>query len=262
MKINRNILPYEHAEIVDFYIGRNISIPEYNSYSGDTICWYVGDETEHFSENRNELAINLDVSPFSIIQPHQTHGSRVAVISENFSSLDFAARAELLEGTDALITNLPNIVIGVNTADCVPVLFYAPSKSIIGVAHAGWRGTASRIVQNVVNEMMKLGASLSEIEAGIGVAISMENYEVGNEVVEALIGANIPIETCSMINSNTNKYHVDLREANRQILLQAGLKPENIKKNSDCTFANSNFYSARRDTINSGRNYTGIVLKK
>lgn len=262
MKINRNILPKCNPGVIDFYIGRGDDADALDNYSGDSICWYVGDFTNHFADNRELLASMLQVPQGSIMQPHQTHSSRVVCIDNSFFDAPFTDRAALLEGTDALVTSLPDIVIGVNTADCVPILFYDPTSHMAAAAHAGWRGTASRIAEATVQAMVAHGASILTMQVGIGVAISEPHYEVGDEVVEALKAANIPLATLAHRHVEPhNKYHVDLREANLQILLQCGIDPANIKVSTQCTYATPSLYSARRQGINSGRNYTAILLR-
>lgn len=260
MKINCSLLPGDFPEVFDFYIGRNNN--GFNNYAGDTICWYTGDNPEHYAVNIDELARNLCIPKSGIIQPRQTHSANVLTLSEDFLDADFIARAEMLNEVDAMVTRLPEIAIGVNTADCVPIVFYEPEQKIIGVAHAGWRGTAAMIATATVKAMENIGANRSKILAGIGVAISEENYEVGDEVVEALLKTGIEESTFARRYPEKNKYHVDLRAANREILINYGLKAENIKVSDICSFGNEEFYSARRQGINSGRNYTGIMLLK
>ena len=87
---------------------------------------------------------------------------------------------------DAIVTNRPNIAIGIVTADCGPVLFSDPKNKVIGAAHAGWRGATEGILEATIDKMRQLGAKVENIQATLGPTISGENYEVGPEFIENL----------------------------------------------------------------------------
>ncbi|MBR2083630.1 MAG: laccase domain-containing protein, partial [Muribaculaceae bacterium] len=129
-----------------------------NPYSGVNLCDYVGDDALRVLDARLTLAMQLGVDLDNLVMPRQTHSCRVAVIDEHFRSLDIDQQEAALEGVDALVTSLPGVVIGVNTADCVPMALVDGQAGIIAVAHAGWRGTAGRIAAKVVNGMCRQGA--------------------------------------------------------------------------------------------------------
>ena len=175
--------------------------------------------------------------------PRQVHSDHVCWISE-------AGRPE---ATDAVITDKPGLCACVKTADCIPVLLYDTHQRIVAAAHAGWRGTVSRIVQNTVRQMQP--HSPADLHAIIGPGISLEWFEVGDEVYEAFRAAGFPMER---IAKRVGAWHIDLWEANRWLLEQEGVKDIYIQ--STCTRACDDFYSARRETINTGRNYNGIFI--
>lgn len=108
----------------------------------------------------------------------QVHGDKVIVINE-FTDKE-------LEG-DGLVTNIRGIALGIQTADCGPVLFYDPQVEVIGACHAGWRGAKAGILQATLQAMIELGAKRSRIYATLGPTIQQKNYEVGPEFPE-LIG--------------------------------------------------------------------------
>ena len=127
-----------------------------NAYSGVNLCDYVGDDALRVLDARLTLAMHLGVDLDNLIMPRQTHSTRVAVIDERFRSLDIDKQEAALEGVDALVTTLHGVVIGVNTADCVPLVLVDGQAGVIAVAHAGWRGTVGRIGEAVVKEIPKL----------------------------------------------------------------------------------------------------------
>ncbi len=107
------------------------------------------------------------------------------------------------------------------------------------------------------------GSIASDIIAGIGPAISIDNYEVGNEVVDQFIenGYDISDSSVYMKNEQALKYHIDLKEINRREMVRLGVHEKNIEKSNLCTFDNGElFFSARRQTIHSGRMLTGIMI--
>lgn len=175
--------------------------------------------------------------------PRQVHSDHVCWMSE-------AGRPE---ATDAVITDKPGLCACVKTADCIPVLLYDTHQRIVAAAHAGWRGTVSRIVQKTIRQMQP--HSPADLHAIIGPGISLEWFEVGDEVYEAFRAAGFPMER---IAKRVGAWHIDLWEANRWLLEQEGVKDIYIQ--GTCTRACNDFYSARRETINTGRNYNGIFI--
>ena len=231
-----------------------------NAYSGVNLCDYVGDDALRVLDARLTLAMKLGVDLDDIVMPRQTHSCQVAVIDEAFRAMDIDKQEAALEGVDALVTSLKGVVIGVNTADCVPIVLTDPQAGIIAVAHAGWRGTVGRIAQNVVEEMVRNGAKAHRIQATMGPSICQDCFEVGDEVVEAFSKAHFDLDFIVKRNAETGKAHIDLRAANRAVLIEAGLQPENIILSQHCSRCeHDRFFSARRLGINSGRTFTGIL---
>lgn len=206
---------------------------------------------------------NLDLLKQSIgfvntrfVIPRQTHTDVVAVVDE--SNCD-----EIFENTDALITNSANIVVCIKTADCVPILLLDPVRKVIGAVHAGWRGTAQNIGGKAIEKMVKIfGSNPSDIIAAIGPSISMEHYEVGPEVIDTIAPMLYKAEKAlSTSDTPTGKRHLNLSEANYQLLVQAGITERNIDSTSLCTYSHPDvFFSARRDGSKTGRMINGIGI--
>ena len=182
--------------------------------------------------------------------PRQVHSDNVLWMHE-------AGRPE---ATDAVITDQPGLPVCVKTADCIPVLLYDTRQRIVAAVHAGWRGTVSRIVQKTVRQMHPLDPK--DLHAIIGPGISLQQFEVGDEVYEAFFAAGFPMERIARRFPSSNgkeAWHIDLWDANRFLLQELGV--DDIFVEGTCTRASEDFYSARRETINTGRNYNGIVIK-
>jgi len=213
-------------------------------------------EAENMVNNLEILRTALRAENERFIIPKQTHSDIIAVVDHY--SIDDA-----FENTDAVITNLPGVMVCVKTADCVPILIVDPVKRVVGAVHAGWRGTAQNIPGKTIEKMWKVfGCNPLDIVAAIGPCISQTNYEVGSEVIQAIKShLNSPEKAIDKKENAEGKFHLNLTEANFQLLTQAGLKGENIDPLYRCTYANSQeFYSARRDGHKTGRMLNGIGI--
>lgn len=207
----------------------------------------VPDNSSIVKENRLELLRHLAING-SVAFPMQTHSCTIEIVTEQNKSSVF-------ENVDALITNVPGILIGVLSADCVPVLLADPIKNVVACVHAGWRGTAAEIVKYTILKMQAEFDCLStNIVAGIGPSISAANYEVGEDVAAHFRDA-------SKQKVSPGKSCIDLWTENKIQLREMGLKEEHISVSAQCTYCNPDtFYSARRDGITTGRIASAIAL--
>ncbi|MBO4843507.1 MAG: laccase domain-containing protein [Bacteroidales bacterium] len=215
----------------------------------------LGAGVEAFTTRRDS------VLPYPVTQGHQVHNCKVAVIDRP------GLTREELEGFDAFVTSLPGVAIGVRTADCVPVLLYDPLKRVIAAVHAGWKGTVLRVSQKVLEVMaVKLGSSAADIKAVIGPAIGPESFQVGIEVAEKFKLAGFPMDHVWSFRGAgdgspmSGGHHIDLFKANRWLLEQAGVLPDNIQLFDIDTFTNADFFSARREGTQCGRNINAIKI--
>lgn len=234
------------------------------SYASFNLGNFSDDDPLHIKHNRDILArmFYMDIARFII--PHQTHGAKVLTIDREFLRLDPAASIEALYGVDATITKEKGLFLCATTADCVPIILYDRKKEVIAAIHAGWRGTVGRIVEKTVMEMIeRFGSSPRDMIAGIGPAIDMRNYEVGSEVTDRFREQGFDLSDASLFfrKNPLSKYHIDLKEINRRELIRLGLPEQCIEKSVLCTYENEDlFFSARRQTVHSGRMLTGIMM--
>ena len=201
-----------------------------------------------FSTGKGSGVGDLGLDPDSIALPRQTHSSNVA----------FVQGSGRPENTDAVITDVAGLCVCVKTADCIPVLLYDSSKHLVAAIHAGWRGTVGRIVELTVR---KMGSAGQDLHAIIGPGISLQAFEVGDEVYSAFRDAGFPMERMAMrfpCGHGGERWHLDLWEANRWLLENLGVADIHVA--GVCTRTSPFFYSARRETIDTGRNYNGILL--
>ena len=229
-------------------------------YSSFNITHYCGDSPQSVSENKSRLASVLHIPAERIVLPRQTHGTEIRVIDEAYFALPSHERENMLEGVDAVLTRLPETCIGVSTADCIPVLLYDKTHRAVAAIHAGWRGTVKRIVLKAVDAMSQAyGTRAADLRAVVGPGISLESFEVGDEVYREFANQGFDM---SAIAKREDKWHIDLPECNRLQLIQTGVSEENILMSDICTYQQStDYFSARRLGIASGRIYTGIMMK-
>lgn len=230
------------------------------AYGELNINRYCGDSDEATEHNLQLLSQEIGVSTDHIVMPHQTHGTEVRHIASDFIGLPSEVKRLILEGVDAVMTNECGICIGVSTADCIPILLYDEAHRAIAAVHAGWRGTVQCIVMKAVAAMRQTyGSTPAELKAVIGPGISLEAFEVGDEVYEQFLSAGFDMEP---ISRRETKWHIDLPECNRRQLLDCGVSESNIRVSGICTYSNStDYFSARRLGINSGRIFTAGVVR-
>ena len=222
------------------------------AYATFNCTHYCGDNPGHVKANLETLSALLPVHPRVVVIPRQTHTTNVRVIAD-------VPTSEELQDVDAVVTHLKGFCLCVSTADCVPVLLYDKDKQVVAAIHAGWRGTVGRIVEKTL-EVMRLhyGSKGKDIVACIGPSISLESFEVGDEVYAAFEEAGFDM---NCIARRYEKWHLDLWEANRMQLLACDVLPEHIEVAGVCTYrCHEDFFSARRLGIKSGRILSGISM--
>lgn len=198
------------------------------------------DEPNIVLQNRQLSLQKLDLSHSQLCYLKQVHGSEVCI-----------AKPGQQEG-DAIVSNQKDLVLAVSVADCYPILFYDEVNKVAGAAHAGWRGTQAKIAENTLNRMLDLGAEKNHIQVAIGQGISLNNFEVGPEVIEKFKAAGFP-EDCWSNNK------LDLVACNVFVLLQNNILEKNIWTMNRCTFE-ADFFSHRRDKGITGRMWGLIAL--
>ena len=200
--------------------------------------------------------------PYPVIQGHQVHGSRVAIVERP------GMTREELEGYDAFVNNRPGVAIGVRTADCVPVLLYDPVQRVVAAVHAGWKGTVLHISEGALEAMgQEFGSRPAELKAAIGPSIGPDSFQVGEEVAEKFKEAGFPMDEIWSFRGPgdgspmSGGHHIDLWRANRWLLEQLGIPPDSIEVLGIDTFTTSSLFSARREGVACGRIINSIMLK-
>ena len=211
---DKRMLGYEslnsYSNIFHFVTTRRGGYSE-GAYASFNCSHYSGDEPERVCLNRKLLLEALPQSLVELVVPVQTHGTEILHIEDTFTGLSPEQKEKSLYGIDALITAEPGYCICISTADCVPVLMYDRTHQAIAAVHAGWRGTVKRIVEKTLDKMAVLyGTRGEDVQAYIGPGISLDAFEVGDEVYEAFEAAGFDM---ACIARRDEKWHLDLWEA-------------------------------------------------
>jgi YfiH family protein len=208
-------------------------------------------------ENRQRFAAALGFSLDDVVIAGQVHGTHVHVAQAADRGRGAYDRDTTLPPADAVVTNVPDLVLWTSFADCVPLLFFDPVRQAVGVAHAGWKGTVDNIAGAVVETMSAaFGSDPADLLAVIGPSIGPCCYEVAEPVISAVsdaFGAEVASEVLLRPPGN-ERPHFDLWAANVHWLEQAGVHDHNIVRTRICTACNVNrFFSHRRENGQTGR---------
>jgi hypothetical protein len=250
-------------EGVGHFVSTRVGGHSRSPFDSLNLSFNVGDAPEDVCKNRERLAKAIDIPLNSFTTAKQIHSDCVEVVSKESrgkGSVDFDGA---INGTDAMLTNVPNTCLMVLLADCVPLFLYDPLKEVVGVVHAGWKGTLRFITEATIRTMQEhFGSSPQDIVAGIGPSIGPCCYRVGQEVVsqvEEVFGT-----TQHIINNRSadGKAYLDLWKANLEQLLVAGIREENIEMARTCTCHHPEvFFSYRHEKGKTGRFGAGIFIR-
>ena len=197
-----------------------------------------GDREENVQENFRILAGELGASPERFVLTDQTHTTNVRVVTEEDAGKGLV-RARDYHDVDGLVTNVPDLVLAIFVADCVPVLFVDPVHRAIGGAHSGWRGTVGRIGAKVVQLMQEAyGTRPEDLIAAVGPSICRDCYEVSSEVADIFAEEFRGHEKEILTPGREGHAQLDLWQTNRIVLEEAGIPAGNISVTDLCTCCN------------------------
>ena len=254
-----NSLSRFNDRITHFISTRNggVSINEYSSLN---LGLNQADIPSNVFQNREILARTVGVDLNSFVFARQVHGTKVVRVFESDRGRGLFSRATAFPFTDGMVTNSKNVCLVSQAADCVPILFFDPEKNAVGVAHAGWKGTVLKISQFVINAFkQEFDTNPKDLIVGIGPSAGPCCYEIGKEVAEEVALAFGENDAILKPAKKIEKYILNLWEANRQTLIESGIKENNIEISQRCTLCeNHDFFSARKG--DKGRFAAGIML--
>lgn len=188
---------------------------------------------------RSAILALAGLSADAYVGVRQVHGVGIAVLEHG--------RLDGAHDSDGLVTREPGYVLGIRTADCVPIMLADVKHSVIGIVHAGWRGTEGGIVKEAVRAMEKLGAAAEAIQAFIGPHIGACCYTV--DEARAARFLRVFDASPTVAYREAGEWHLGLGSANRLHLIEAGIAPHNIEYGVSCTSCQvDRYFSYRKDT--------------
>lgn len=204
-----------------------------------------GDQVENVIENYKRMCNVLEVPLESLVLSKQVHETNIIKVSQDDCG-NGVLTPNKWESVDGFYTKERGVTLVTHYADCVPLFFYAPKYDIIGLAHAGWRGTVNEIGKKMVDLWMeKEHIPASEIEVVIGPSIGPCHFEVDKDVAEAF---KEKFANCISYDTEKQKYRINLWECNKQSLLSIGILEEHITLSGICTCCHDDIFFSHRKT--------------
>jgi len=222
-------------------------------------CGFGSDDTfENVEQNRKIALKYLGATDRDLVTTYQVHSSIAVRVREPW-------QREQSPEADAMASDSKDVVLGVLTADCAPVLFADSAAGVVGAAHAGWRGARAGILRQCLKEMRSLGASMSNISAAIGPCISQASYEVGSEFQKSFLDDNPDNKKFFIPAERLNHFKFDLTGYVENCLHDMGL--DSVEGLRIDTFSKPElFYSYRRcnseNSASYGRLLSAIMIEK
>lgn len=264
-KMESEGVPYLQFPIFDgFALVHGFSTRQGGVSTGDcstmNMSFTRGDRVEDVRENHRRFAAAVGYDVEQLVLTEQVHSTNIRKVGKADCGEVFFAERSIHE-TDGLVTNEKGVVLMTFFADCVPLLFYDPVNKAVGNAHSGWRGTVNRMGQKMTERMgEEFGSEPENLLAVIGPSICQECYEVSEEVIREFDAAFDDKYRGELYYQKENgRFQLDLWQANRLILLEAGLKPEHICVSGLCTYENSKMLFSHRYTNGRRGNLSAVI---
>lgn len=222
---------------------------------------HVFDQQTAVLENRRRFAELNQIPMHSWVAAEQVHHNQIQKVTINDKGKGADQHDTAIKGADGLYTAEKQIVLIAGFADCVPLYFFSPERPLIGMAHAGWKGTVSNIASAMISSWTKgEGIAVENIFVVIGPSICGNCYQVDQHVINQVdtLTTSVP----SYRRDGSGKYLLDLKHLNKQLLLEAGILPDHIEMTNYCTSCqNDLFFSHRKENGKTGRMLAYISLR-
>ena len=219
------------------------------AYESFNLGLHVDDDPLIVEKNTHRALKLLDLKDRKMVRLEQVHSSRVVKIEDSPRASPWVA--------DACWSENPGLALCILVADCLPILLSDKKGSFIAAVHAGWRGSAEKIVTNMVKELLLAGKNIADLKVALGPAIGPCCFEV-----DAAVAEKLKTSTLSGIglekNADGHKYQANLWQINKQQLLECGVPSQGIDVVRECTKCSKKYYSYRRDGGITGRQ-SGLI---
>lgn len=222
-----------------------------------------GDERENVITNHTRFANALGYNPDNLVFSDQGHDVKIYVVDEKDKGKGFSVESDI-NNIDGLVTNVSNIPLITFYADCVPLYFYDKVNKVVGLAHSGWKGTVNNIAAHMIKTMRdNYGSNPNDIVTAIGPSICMDCYEVSEDVAEQFKAAYNKEQLESiLLDKGNGKYQLNLHEACKYNLINAGILPDNIAMPDICTCCNPDVLYSHRASKGMRGNLAAVIMLK
>lgn len=236
-------------------------------YESNNYGLHVGDVDRHVISNRLQLSEILRFPAKQWVCADQVHNDQIVKVTDSrLTGQGVLEHSESIKGTDGFYTNKNNILLTLCYADCVPIYYYAPDHHMIGIAHAGWKGT----VKNITGKMIQLwdrteNIPPSDVHVAIGPSIDRCCYVVDDQVIKEVDEAlkHISSDAHPYEEITEGQYQLDLKALNKLLLVHEGVNEENLFVSEFCTSCHNDlFFSHRRDKGKTGRMLSYIGFRQ
>lgn len=254
----------EQTGIVDHLFTTRLGGVSKGIYATTNLSFSMKDNEEDVQENYNRIGQAMDTDPEHMVVSYQTHTTNVRLVTEEDLGKG-TVRDRDYQDVDGLITNIPGICLVTFYADCVPLYFVDPIHRAIGLSHSGWRGTVARMGAKTLTAMSEaFGTKPEEVLCAIGPSICQDCYEVSEDVAKRFarefVGHQDEILKKGRITEEGQKWQLNLWEANRIVLSDAGVTPQHLEMTDLCTCCNAAYLFSHRATQGK-RGNLGAFLK-
>jgi YfiH family protein len=230
---------------------------------------HVNDKAVDVITNRERLAGALGIPFEAFTYAEQVHGNEIYVVTKAEQGWGRTSREMAIQAKDGFITNEKGLVLCALFADCVPLFFYDPVQKVIGLAHAGWKGTVLNIAMSTITAMAHtFGSKPEDIQAVIGPSIGACCYEVDDVVADRVKGALVDtgaepeVVMQVLMTKPENKYRLNLQQLNREFITKAGVLSSHIEVTELCTSCSTDvFFSHRKEGGSTGRMVAWIAMR-
>jgi YfiH family protein len=232
------------------------------NYETLNLGFHVGDDRNDVCINRGKVSELLKFPLNTWVGAEQTHGIHLKKISKADRGKGSNSYEDSFKDTDGFYTNEEGILLSLCFADCVPLFFIAPESRMIGIAHAGWKGTVGQIAKEMISAWGSEGINPQQIFVAIGPSICEKCYIVDKHVINLVENTLDDVEILPYNLIDDGQYSLDLREVNRHIIMKSGVPVTNILKTEYCSSCDEEFFSHRRDKGRTGRMLSFIGWKE
>lgn len=248
----------KHTDLLHCFTTRKGGVSN-GSFESMNIGFSTGDSYENVKRNIEMMAEKLNINVDDIVQTNQSHTNTIKYVTEEHKGKVFTESP--FKDVDGIYTDKRNLALMSFHADCTSVFLYDPVKKVIGLAHAGWKGTLLNIAGKMVKAFMNdFGSDPKDIITAIGPSLGQCCFEVDKDVADLFLAENKEFKSYMEIKGS--KYHFNLWEINKYWLIKEGIKEENIENSELCTKCNNDLFFSHRGQGGKRGLLAGILMMK